>query len=119
MECRLQLTEVYDIATTVGKEFQHLIEEFGGSSISKLVSTVLGALEHLEFYVEECEKLQAQYYKLLLENDSLASEKEERIRLASEKEVSSFSSMSTFSAPPTNFMSMCPVVDANIQHLQH
>lgn len=86
--CKLQLPEVYDIARKVGEEFQHIIGEFGGRCVATLVPTVVEALEYLEIYVEEYQTLQTRNYKLLLENDSLAMEREQRIRLATENEVS-------------------------------
>lgn len=86
--CRLQVTDVYDIATKVGKEFQQIIEKFGGNCVSSLVPTVVSALEQLESYVEENQKLHAQNSKLILHNDRLAAERENRIRLAAENEVS-------------------------------
>ena len=85
---KLQLSEVYDIARKVGEEFQRIIGEFGGRCVATLVPTVVEALEYLEIYVEEYQTLQTRNYKLLLENDSLAMEREQRIRLATENEVS-------------------------------
>ena len=84
----LLLPDVYDIAKKVGEEFQRIMGEFGGNCVATLVPTVVDALEYLETYVEEYQTLQAQNYKLLLENDSLVTEREQRIRLASENEVS-------------------------------
>lgn len=86
--CKLELPEVYDIARKVGEEFQRIIGEFGGRCVATLVPTVIEALEYLEIYVEEYQSLQTRNYKLLLENDSLAMEREQRIRLATENEVS-------------------------------
>ena len=83
----MQLPEVYDIARKVGEEFQHIIGEFGGRCVATLVPIVVEALEYLEIYVEEYQTLQTRNYKLLLENDSLAMEREQRIRLATENEV--------------------------------
>ena len=86
--CRLQLSDVYEIATSVGQEFQRLIGEFGSTTMSVLVSTVVGALEHLEVYVEEYQKLRTQNCKLRLENDHLATEKDDGKKLAAKNEVS-------------------------------
>lgn len=87
--CRLQLSDVYEIATATGQEFHRLIGEFGSTTMSALVSTVVGALENLEVYVEEYQKLRTQNCKLRLENDHLATEKDEGKKLAAENEVSS------------------------------
>lgn len=84
--CRLQLSDVYEIATATGQEFHRLIGEFGSTTMSALVSTVVGALENLEVYVEEYQKLRTQNCKLRLENDHLATEKDEGKKLAAENE---------------------------------
>lgn len=88
MACNLVPSDVHDMATRVGKEFQRLIEEYGCSSVSTLVPTVVEALEHLENYVEQYQKVQTQNFKLMLEQDSLATERERREKLKEENAVS-------------------------------
>lgn len=73
----LQLKDVYDIAQSVGEQFQLLVERFGNACMAELVNTVVGALEHLEMFVQDNQKLQARVCKLLLDNDSLLKESEQ------------------------------------------
>lgn len=76
MQPTLQLKEVYDIAQSVGEQFQALIQKFGDSYLAELLDTVVGILEHLENFVQGNQKLQARLCKLLLDNDSLLKENE-------------------------------------------
>lgn len=87
--CPLQLTDVYEIAEKVGEHFQQLISQFGPTHLTTLIPTVVGALEHLETSVQESHSLQISNRKLMLKNDNLAKEREERIKLSNEVEVGS------------------------------
>ena len=73
----LQLKDVYDIAQSVGEQFQLLVQRFGSGCLAELVNTVVRALEHLETFVQGNQKLQARVCKLLLDNDSLLKENEQ------------------------------------------
>lgn len=84
----LQLKNVYDIAQSVGEQFQVLIERFGNSHLATLIDTVVNVLEHLEVFVEENQKLQARKCQLLLENDNLLKELEELKRECQKNAVS-------------------------------
>ncbi len=88
MACQLLPTDVHDTATKIGQEFQRLIEEYGASSVSAMVPAVVSALEQLESYVEEYQRLQTKNFKLRLEKDSLLAERERREKLEEEKRVS-------------------------------
>ena len=100
----LQLKDVYDIAQSVGEAFQLLIKRFGDSSFVDLVNTVVNVLEHLETYVQDNQKLQAQLCKLLLDNDKLLKENE-TLRTESQKNTVSSLAINLLaaiiSAPPT------------------
>ena len=72
----LQLKDVYDIAQNIGEQFQALIQRVGNASCAELVSTVVGALEHLEAFVQDNQKLQARVCRLILDSDSLLKENE-------------------------------------------
>ena len=72
----LQVKDVYDIAQSVGEQFQVLIQHFGISYLGELVNTVVDALEHLETYVQDNQKLQTRVVKVLLDNDNLIKENE-------------------------------------------
>ena len=73
----LQLEDVYEIATRVSEEFQVLASQFGSSRLSKIVPTVLDALEHLENLVTANQQLEIRVRKLILGNDTLMKEKAE------------------------------------------
>ena len=85
---KLHINDVYDIAEKVGEQFQLLIQQFGATPLSSVIPPVVGALEHLERFVEENQRLDISNKKLLLQVDSLACEKEQRMRLSSEVDVS-------------------------------
>lgn len=85
----LQLKDVYDIAQSVGESFQLLIQRFGNASFAELVNTVVNALEHLETFVQENQKLQARLCKLLLGNDKLLKDNEKLKAESQENLVSS------------------------------
>ena len=87
--CPLQLTDVYEIAEKVGEHFQQLIGQFGPTHLTTLIPAVVGALEHLETAIQENHSLQIRNRKLMLMNDSLTKEREERIKLSNELEVGS------------------------------
>ena len=73
----LQLEDVYEIATRVSEEFQVLASQFGSSRLSKIIPTVLDALEHLENVVTANQQLEIRVRKLILGNDTLMKEKAE------------------------------------------
>lgn len=88
----LQLKDVYDIAQSVGERFQLLIQRYGEASFADLVNTVVNALEHLEIFVQDNQKLQAQLCKLLLDNDELLKENE-KLKTEAQKNTVSNSPM--------------------------
>ena len=68
---RLRITDVYEIAKNIAKQFQEVISEYGSHSVSAVIPMVIEALEHLEFYVENYEKLQTERARLALVNEGL------------------------------------------------
>lgn len=44
----LAVEDVYELASQVGKEFEHTIDTFGPESVAKLMPRVICVLEHLE-----------------------------------------------------------------------
>ena len=75
------------MADTVGREFKGLADQFGGSCIVQLVPPVVEALERLEAYVESYQKMQTRLCELMMENDTVAYEREQRAKLAVENEA--------------------------------
>lgn len=88
LACNLRLTDVHAMAETVGREFKGLTDKFGASCVMGLVPPVVEALERLEVYVESYQKLQTRLCELLMENDTVAYEREQRAKLTVENEVS-------------------------------
>ncbi len=86
----LQLMDVYLIAEKVGEQFEQLIKQFGSTHMESVVTIVVDSLEHLERFVEEKQRLEINNRKLLLQVDSLAHEKKERIRLSDKVDVCVF-----------------------------
>ncbi len=88
LQVSLQLTDVYLIAEKVGEQFEQLIKQFGSIHMGVVIPTVINSLEHLERFVEENQRLEIGNRKLMLQVDSLAQEKEERIKLSDKVDVS-------------------------------
>ncbi len=87
---QLQLKDVYAIAQSIGEQFQTLIQQFGNSYLGEVVDSVVNALEYLETFVEDNQKLQARICKLLLNNDNLVKENEKLKVEAQRSAVSNF-----------------------------
>lgn len=85
----LQLKDVYDIAQSIGEQFQQLVQRVGNTCMAELVNTVVSVLEHLETFVQDNQKLQARVCKLLLDNDSLLKENEQ-LNIESQKNAVSY-----------------------------
>lgn len=49
----LNVIDVYDIASEIGKEFEELIDSHGAEHITLLMQKVISALEHLEDLVQK------------------------------------------------------------------
>lgn len=88
LACNLRLSDVHAMADTVGREFKELTDKFGASCVMGLVPPVVDALERLEVYVESYQKMQTRLCELLMENDTVAYEREQRAKLTVENEVS-------------------------------
>lgn len=78
---RLQVTDVYEIATKIGLEFQKIIDEYGSTSVTNIIPMVVGALEQLENVVEESEQLRVEHCRLQLKSDRLKEEREIRAKM--------------------------------------
>ncbi len=85
---QLQLTDVYEIAEKVGEQFEQLIKQFGSVHMGTVIPMVISSLEHLEQFVEDHQRLEISNRKLLLQVDSLAQEREQRIMLSDKVDVS-------------------------------
>lgn len=83
----LTLSDVYDMTADVGKHIQTIANEYGTQLLEPLAEIVIRALEHLEWYVEENERMRAVNCKLLLEADEVAAERDSKKQLESELAV--------------------------------
>ena len=83
---RLQITDVYEIATKIGVEFQKIIDEYGSPCVTNIIPMIVGALEQLEKVVEENEQFRMDHCKLALQSDRLKEERELRAKMLAEKD---------------------------------
>ena len=83
----LTLSEVYDMTADVGKHMQTIASEYGAQLLEPLAELVIRALEHLEWYVEENERMRTVNCKLLLETDQMAAERDAKKELETEVAV--------------------------------
>ena len=83
---RLQITDVYEIATKIGLEFQKIIDEYGSPSVTNIIPMVVGALEQLEKVVEENEQFRMEHCRLALQGDRLKEERQLRAKMLAEKD---------------------------------
>lgn len=78
------VTDVYDQAAGIGKEFEKLIESYGVESVTDLMPKVIRALEQLEALASKYEKDSTEISDLKYAVDKLESEKadknQERLR---------------------------------------
>jgi len=82
----LNLIDVYDIASDIGKEFEELIDSHGADHITSLMQKVITALEHLEDLVQKNDTERTVIEELRKNIEHLEHEdskkNEERIRYA-------------------------------------
>ena len=86
---RLQVTDVYEIATKIGLEFQKIIDEYGSSSVTNIIPMVVRALEQLEKVVEENEQFRVEHCRLAIQSDRLKEERGQRIKILKERDETS------------------------------
>jgi len=82
---RLQVADVYEMATKVGLEFQKIIDEYGNSCVSNIIPIVVSTLEQLENVVEENEQLRVERCKLAIKSDRLKEERGWRAKMVQEQ----------------------------------
>ncbi|CAD5119318.1 DgyrCDS8276 [Dimorphilus gyrociliatus] len=85
------ITDVYDIASAIGNDFERLIETFGAEPLSGLVPKVINVLEQLEHLAAQNQKEQDQMAELRYAVEKLQMEKtvkaEERAKYEKELEA--------------------------------
>ncbi|KAI0224568.1 RILP-like protein 1, partial [Lamellibrachia satsuma] len=71
----LHVVDVYDMAISIGKEFEVIIDKYGSDVLTKLMPQVISVLEHLESLAGRSQK----------ENDEVADLKRSIERLQAER----------------------------------
>ena len=84
---RVDVSDVYDAATKIGREFQRLIEQYGAETLSDLLAMVVSALEQLENMVDQLGEAYKENNRLCVELSQLEAEKVARHKLSKEKKV--------------------------------
>jgi hypothetical protein len=72
------VTDVYDQAAGIGKEFEKLIENYGVDAVTDLMPKVIRALEQLEALASKYEKESGEINELRYAVEKLETEKAER-----------------------------------------
>lgn len=72
------VTDVYDQAAGIGKEFEKLIENFGVGSVTDLMPKVIRALEQLEALASKYEKESSEINDLKYAVNKLEAEKADK-----------------------------------------
>ena len=77
----IEVVEVYDLAISISKEFQNIIDNYGSDSINKLMPQVIVALEYLEGQADHHQRLTDECSDLKTTVDRLQAEKSKRLEL--------------------------------------
>lgn len=83
----LTVKDVYAMTTQLGQEIQKLASEYGTVDLETIVELVAQALEQLEYYVVETERLNTENCRILLDLDQLVLAKESEEILQTELQV--------------------------------
>ena len=87
MAMHVDVSDVYDAATKIGREFQRLIEQYGAEALSDLLAMVVASLEQLEHTVDQLGEAYKENNRLCVELSQLEAEKGARHKLSKEKKV--------------------------------
>ena len=79
----MTVVDIYDIAASIGKEFEMLIDNYGTESVTELMPKVITVLEQLEVLVTKNEKGNTELAELNYTVERLTAEKKVK---AEEKE---------------------------------
>ena len=77
----IEVVEVYDLAISIGKEFEKISLKYGNDSISKLMPQVITALEYLELLADIRQRVTDDYNELKRTVERLQTEKLKRSSL--------------------------------------
>ncbi|ELT86990.1 hypothetical protein CAPTEDRAFT_132652 [Capitella teleta] len=80
----LSPVDVYDIAATIGKEFEKIIDNYGPEAVTELMPKIITVLEHLEILSNNNQKENAEISELRFSIERLQADKkakhEERMK---------------------------------------
>ena len=80
----LSPVDVYDIAATIGKEFEKIIDNYGPEAVTELMPKIITVLEQLEILANNNQKENAEIAELKFTIERLQADKkakaEERIK---------------------------------------
>ncbi|ELT88429.1 hypothetical protein CAPTEDRAFT_107521 [Capitella teleta] len=86
----LSPVDVYDIAATIGKEFEKIIDNYGPEAVTELMPKIITVLEHLEILSNNNQKENAEISELRFSIERLQADKkakhEERMKYEKELE---------------------------------
>ena len=71
----LTVVDVYDIAASLGRDFESIINTYGVESIAELMPKIINVLEHLEVLVSRNQKDNAEINELRYSVERLHAEK--------------------------------------------
>ena len=71
----LSVVDVYDIAASIGKEFELIIDNHGPEAVTELMPKVITVLEHLENLASRNQKENAEIVELRYAVEKLQTEK--------------------------------------------
>ncbi len=90
----VSVVDVYDIAASIGKEFEVIIDNYGPEAVTEIMPKVINVLEQLEILSNENQKENAEIAELRYTVERLQSEKtakaEERARFEKVNYLTSF-----------------------------
>ena len=71
----INVVDVYDIAASIGKEFETIIDTYGPQAVTELMPKVINILEHLEGLAGKNQKEDAEIQELRFAVKQLQTEK--------------------------------------------
>lgn len=92
-ELDLQLTpymnvvDVYEAASDIGRDLEHLSEKYGSEAIEKLIPKICGILEHLEQTAGRAEREENRLAKFHAAQQEIAVLRQERLQVRERHEI--------------------------------
>ena len=71
----MTVVDVYDVAASIGKEFERIIDSYGPEAVTELMPKVINVLEQLEILASSNQKENAEISELRIDIERLTAEK--------------------------------------------